>query len=113
MRRLHTAMRLPVIGGLTQSEGDALGAYATSGKRAAHRTGINLGSHGALLDDGRYTPAPFERVHAVHAWVQLAYLRRERAGGLAVSSSVLSRIPNTLSQAMHAYEQCRCGLLHA
>jgi hypothetical protein len=57
---------------------------------------------------GRYTPAPFERVHAVHAWVQLAYLRRERAGGLAVSSSVLSRIPNALTQAMLAYEQCRC-----
>ena len=52
MRRLHTAMRLPVIGGLTQAEGDALGAYATSGKRAAHRTDVDLGSHGTLLEDG-------------------------------------------------------------
>jgi hypothetical protein len=45
-------MRLPVIGGLTQAEGDALGAYATSGKRAAHRTDVDLGSHGTLLEDG-------------------------------------------------------------
>ena len=52
-RRIHCAMRLPVLGGMTQSEGVALGAFSTSGPQADGKApGTNLGAHGLLLENG-------------------------------------------------------------
>ena len=66
---------------------------------------------------GNYAPAPTERVHTVHAWLQHTLMQRIVEGGLATSSSVQARIHANISDAMGAYEQCKCApctiLLHS
>ena len=66
-------MRLPVLGGMTQAEGTALGAFATSGAQAGRfAPSVNLGSHGTLLQDGAQ-PAQSALYH-VHCVVLNRYL---------------------------------------
>lgn len=50
-------MKLPIIGGLTQAEGVALGAFTTSGDTCTAVPDLNLGIHGVLLGNGD-PPAP-------------------------------------------------------
>ena len=66
-------------------------------------------THARLLHAGQYTPAPFERVHAVQAWLQTYIMDRHREGGLPVPPPVLTRLHQVLSDAMLGYEQCRCA----
>ena len=64
-RRIYRIMRLPVLGGMTQAEGTALGAFATSGAQAGRfAPSTNLGSHGTLLQDGVFVCSAF--VCAMH-----------------------------------------------
>jgi hypothetical protein len=49
---IASIMKLPVIGGLTQAEGVALGAYVTSRKGVKSVPDENQGIHGFFLDDG-------------------------------------------------------------
>ena len=52
-------MKLPVIGGMTQGEGEALGAFTTSGGTCEAVPDLNLSIHGIMLDNGldpAYTP---------------------------------------------------------
>jgi hypothetical protein len=152
-------MKLPVLGGMTQAEGVALGAFSTSGAAARERLpSVDLGAHGILLENGmrcntavaaadhfacfscmtrmawvlhggkraslpaplltasrnagdhgagEYTPAPFERVHTISAWVVHYVLQRRREGGIAVPPPVMARMHSIMSDAMHGYEQCR------
>jgi hypothetical protein len=51
-RRQHRLMRIPVLGGLTQAEGDALGAFATSGDFGNRPPDVQLGAHGVLMECG-------------------------------------------------------------
>lgn len=45
-------MKLPIIGGLTQAEGVALGAFITSGDTCTAVPDLNLGIHGVMLGNG-------------------------------------------------------------
>jgi hypothetical protein len=49
---ISSVMKLPVIAGVTQAEGVALGAFVTSGDGVKAIPDLNLGIHGILLDDG-------------------------------------------------------------
>jgi hypothetical protein len=49
---LNKAMKLPVIAGVTQDEGTALGAHVTVGDE---RLNINMAIHGVLLPGGAIT----------------------------------------------------------
>lgn len=46
-------MKLPVIGGFTQAEGIALGAFTTSGEKCSSAVNnLDLGIHGLIMNDG-------------------------------------------------------------
>ena len=49
-------MKLPIIGGITQAEGVALGAFITSGDTCTAVPDLNLGIHGVLLGNGAPSP---------------------------------------------------------
>jgi hypothetical protein len=52
-------MPLPVIGGLTQAEGVALGAFTTSGAEGEKGPPtVDVQIHGCLLDNGALPPGP-------------------------------------------------------
>jgi hypothetical protein len=53
---LYSVMKLPVIGGFTNAEGVALGAYATSGPSGSVTPipDLNTAVHGILLDNGTF-----------------------------------------------------------
>ena len=53
-QEIYRSMKLPVIGGLTQAEGEALGAFSTNS---------DLGVHGIMLENGATGGAQ----HAQHA----------------------------------------------
>lgn len=53
---MHRAMPLPVLGGLTQAEGMALGAFATSGAKEAVSPTLDERMHGLFLGDGACDP---------------------------------------------------------
>lgn len=50
--QIYRIMKLPVVGGMTQAEGIALGAFVTSGDECLAVPDLNLGIHGVLLDNG-------------------------------------------------------------
>jgi hypothetical protein len=53
-QQLYRMMKLPIIGGLTQAEGMALGAFVTSGdQRQSNIPDLNTAIHGILMDDGK------------------------------------------------------------
>jgi hypothetical protein len=58
-------MKLPVIGGMTQAEGVALGAFVTSGDQCRPVPDLNLGIHGVLLGNGASS-----FVHPTHSRAQ-------------------------------------------
>ena len=47
-------MKLPVVGGMTQAEGNALGANFTSGSMADNLPNVTQGAQGTLLDNGMH-----------------------------------------------------------
>ena len=51
-QHIHRSMKLPVIGGMTQGEGEALGAFTTSGGTCEAVPDLDLGIHGVMLDNG-------------------------------------------------------------
>jgi hypothetical protein len=53
---IYGKMKIPVIGGLTQAEGCALGAYATSGSSGEVKAvpDLNTAVHGILLENGTF-----------------------------------------------------------
>ena len=51
-REIYKVMKLPVVGGLTQAEGVALGAFVTCDDSVRTVPDTNLGIHGVLLEDG-------------------------------------------------------------
>lgn len=51
-QHIYSLMKLPVIGGLTQAEGVALGAFVTSGTGVKPVPDLNLGIHGFMLTTG-------------------------------------------------------------
>lgn len=104
---LHKAMPLPVVAGLTQSEGLCLGAFASSGANGGLETLDDEAIHGCLLENGLYAPAPTERVHMVMAWIQQIIMERRKEGGIDVPAPLLTRLYHVLSDAMLGYEQCR------
>jgi hypothetical protein len=53
-RAIHKRMPLPVIGGFTQDEGVALGAFVTSGKGRKCLPNLDEQVHGLLLENGAY-----------------------------------------------------------
>ena len=76
----------------------------------AHTARHIQGCHLALpWRAGQYTPAPYERVHAVHTWLQAYIMERQTEGGMAVPPPILTRLQAFLSDAMLAYEQARCA----
>eukprot|EP00892_Ulva_mutabilis_P009382 jgi/Ulvmu1/6816/UM031_0020.1 len=105
-RKINRLLPLPVIGGFTQDEGVALGANLTSGT-CSHTLNVEEALHGILLSNGCYAPAPTERVHVVHAWLQQLLLQRIAAGGLAAPAALQARLCSCASEAMLAFEQCR------
>jgi hypothetical protein len=58
-------MKLPVVGGMTQAEGVALGAFVTSGDRCRAVPDYNLGIHGVLLENGAL---PLHPMHVTVDW---------------------------------------------
>lgn len=60
---------------------------------------------------GCYAPAPTERVHVVHAWLQQLLLQRVAAGGIAAPPAQHGRLAALLTDAMSALGQCRCASL--
>lgn len=67
-QHIHRAMKLPVIGGFTQAEGVALGAFTTSGEQGTATTNLNLGIHGIILSDGARLPQPSRDRFQVYGW---------------------------------------------
>lgn len=51
---IASIMKLPVVGGLTQAEGVALGAYVSSGGGVKAVPDMNQGIHGVFLEDGAF-----------------------------------------------------------
>ena len=58
---------------------------------------------------GGYAPAPTERPHTIHTWIQHLLMERIQDGGLKVASALQARMHSVLSAAMLAYEQCKCA----
>lgn len=58
-------MKLPVIGGFTQAEGAALGAFTTSGDDCPPVPNLDVGIHGVTLDDGAQ-PFVFHSTRRTH-----------------------------------------------
>jgi hypothetical protein len=56
-----------------------------------------------------YLPAPLERVHTVSVWLHAHILGRIEEGGMRGDSSIRSRLQAWMSEAMLAYEQCKCA----
>ena len=54
-QHIHRSMKLPIIGGMTQGEGEALGAFTTSGGTCEAVQAADLSIHGVMLDNG---PSP-------------------------------------------------------
>eukprot|EP00892_Ulva_mutabilis_P004192 jgi/Ulvmu1/2144/UM129_0003.1 len=106
-QHIHCAMKLPVIGGFTQAEGIALGAFTTSGENGPAVPNLDVGIHGIILGDGTYAPAPTERVHTVLAWAQQVLIERIHDGGVKAAPPIQSRIHQVLSDGMLGYEQCK------
>eukprot|EP00892_Ulva_mutabilis_P004193 jgi/Ulvmu1/2145/UM129_0004.1 len=106
-QHIYRTMKLPIIGGLTQAEGVALGAFITSGDTCTAVPDLNLGIHGVMLDNGTYAPAPTERVHTVASWIHQTLIERIHAGGVRASPPVQSRIHHSLADALVAFEQCQ------
>lgn len=57
-QHIYRTMKLPIIGGLTQAEGVALGAFITSGDTCTAVPDLNLGIHGVLLGNGARPACP-------------------------------------------------------
>jgi hypothetical protein len=57
----------------------------------------------ADMVSGCYMPAPKDRIHTVHAWL-LKHLARR-----ATDPSMRSSMHAVVSDAMEAYEQCKCA----
>lgn len=51
-REIYHVMKLPVVGGITQAEGVALGAFMSCEDSVRTIPDTNLGIHGVLLEDG-------------------------------------------------------------
>eukprot|EP00892_Ulva_mutabilis_P007761 jgi/Ulvmu1/5357/UM022_0151.1 len=104
---IHRAMKLPVIGGLTQAEGLALGAFTTSGDTCEAVPDLDLGIHGVMLENGTYAPAPTERVHAIASWIHQTLIERIEAGGIKAAPPLQARVYATLGSAFIAFEHCQ------
>lgn len=59
-------MKLPVVGGMTQAEGNALGAFVTSGASADKLPNLSQGAQGTLLEDGALPPVAALRALCTH-----------------------------------------------
>lgn len=103
-QHIHNAMKLPVIGGFTQAEGVALGAFVTSGDKGAATPNLDLGIHGLILGDGA-PPPPAALPH--NACQSLAVLQSCWSPGLA--SHGLSRH----SRELHGHRPLRLDTLFA
>lgn len=64
-----------------------------------------------LVAAGGYAPAPTERPHIIHTWIQHLLMERIQDGGIKVASALQARMHSVLSSAMLAYEQCKCVLI--
>eukprot|EP00892_Ulva_mutabilis_P004197 jgi/Ulvmu1/2149/UM129_0008.1 len=106
-QHIYRSMKLPIIGGFTQAEGVALGAFTTSGDTCTAIPDLNLGIHGVMLANGTYAPAPTERVHTIASWIHQCLIDRVHAGGVRASSSIQSRVYQSLADAFVAFEQCQ------
>lgn len=62
---IYSVMKLPVIGGLTQAEGVALGAFTTSGTGSAEKAipDLNTRIHGYELPNGVVNTEPSKPCH--------------------------------------------------
>jgi hypothetical protein len=60
---IYSAMKLPVVGGLTQAEGVALGAFVSTDKECMAVPDCDLGIHGVLLENGAL------HLHSMHVAV--------------------------------------------
>ena len=56
---------------------------------------------------GTYAPAPTERVHTIASWIHQCLIDRIHAGGVKASSSIQSRVYQSLADAFVAFEQCQ------
>jgi hypothetical protein len=56
-----------------------------------------------------YAPAPTERPHTIHTWIQHLIMERIQDGGINVASALQAQMHRVLSSAMLAYEQCKCA----
>ena len=59
-----------------------------------------------------YLAAPLERVHTIRAWLLMHLLSRVHEGGLMVQGATNADLHAWISDAMHAYEQCRSEPRH-
>lgn len=64
-QHIHRSLQLPVIGGFTQAEGAALGAFTTSGGAGTPIPDLDLGIHGFLLENGVW-PFVFHSAPSMH-----------------------------------------------
>ena len=62
---------------------------------------------------GGYAPAPTERPHTIHTWIQHLIMERIQDGGIQVASALQARMHSVLSAAMLAFEQCRYDYVHS
>eukprot|EP00892_Ulva_mutabilis_P007760 jgi/Ulvmu1/5356/UM022_0150.1 len=106
-KHIHRSMKLPIIGGLTQAEGVALGALTTSGDTCEAVPDLDLSIHGVMLSNGTYAPAPTERVQTIASWIHQALIERIEGGGVKASSSLQARVYATLSHGFIAFEHCQ------
>ena len=58
-------MKLPVIGGFTQAEGVAMGAFTTSGASCSEVRDVDISIHGVMLEDGA-RPFVFHSTPSTH-----------------------------------------------
>eukprot|EP00892_Ulva_mutabilis_P005507 jgi/Ulvmu1/3328/UM155_0011.1 len=104
---INAALPLPVIAGMTQDEGTALGAQATVGQAAP---ALNIALHGCALSDGSYAPAPSQRSDTVHTWLQHHIAERLHSGRPGPHPPLLADVYTTLATAMTSFEHCRTAV---
>ena len=75
---MHRAMPLPVLGGVSQAEGMALGAFTTSGAKEGCTPTLDERMHGLFLGDGARSMLSLQQACALTVLTVLLRPRNSR-----------------------------------
>eukprot|EP01023_Acetabularia_acetabulum_P024927 TRINITY_DN2394_c0_g1_i2.p1 TRINITY_DN2394_c0_g1~~TRINITY_DN2394_c0_g1_i2.p1 ORF type:complete len:530 (+),score=43.52 TRINITY_DN2394_c0_g1_i2:220-1809(+) len=102
MKKIHSALPIPIVAGLTAQECKRLGLHLPE-NRIQNSHGMNCGYYCGHT----YVPGPMERVHTAAMWIHQYIMQRRLAGGLQIDPPILSRMYQVFSEGLGGYEQCR------